>query len=231
MQAIFFDIDDTLYNESEFVRSGYEAVGHALRERRGTKEPYEDWLWDRFLAGRASGAMDALNQQFSLGLDDAGVWELVETYRYHRPNITLYVGMERVLEVLHSRVRLGIISDGPSRTQWNKYEALELWRFIPQEHVVISGDLGEGVGKPDPVMFRTARDKLAAQDPDCTYVADNTEKDFITPNQLGWRTIRFQRDGQVHPRRTTPPGGEPHALVQSATDLLDQLGILEEPDG
>jgi putative hydrolase of the HAD superfamily len=32
----------------------------------------------------------------------------------------------------------------------------------------------------------------------CVYIADNPIKDFISPNRLGWRTIRIRRSGGIH---------------------------------
>ena len=44
IHGVVFDVDDTLYPERDFVRSGYRAVGEYLRELLDRSNNFEDWL-------------------------------------------------------------------------------------------------------------------------------------------------------------------------------------------
>jgi putative hydrolase of the HAD superfamily len=217
IQAVVFDLDDTLYPEREYVRSGYRAVAGRLRERLGCREALEDWLWQRFCRGESAGAIDALNAHFRLELSPEQIAELVCVYRDHRPDIRPYAGAAELLERLARRCRLGLLSDGFLPAQRLKLEALGLGRLF--EAVVFTEEMGRDCWKPSPAGFEAIRRKLGVPHRRCAYVADNPAKDFIPANRLGWRTIRLLCDGQVHAREAAPPGGEPQATIAS----LDQL--------
>jgi putative hydrolase of the HAD superfamily len=216
--AVVFDIDDTLYPERDFVRSGYHAIAEHLRSQLSRDEPFEDWLWRRFLSGETARAFDDLDSHFQLSLSQPAIGELVKVYRFHIPDITPFDGIEAVLKQLSGRVRLGIVSDGPARMQRNKLQALSLASYF--DAVILTDELGPGAGKPSPVGFEIAREELGVPHGACAYVSDNPAKDFIAPNRLGWRTIRYLREGQVYADCTPPLGGEAQQTVQNDTELL-----------
>ncbi len=72
--AVVFDLDDTLYAERDYIRSGYRAIDAHLRQSFDTDRLTHngltagDWLWERFCSGKASGAFDALSETLELAL-------------------------------------------------------------------------------------------------------------------------------------------------------------------
>ena len=171
VQAVVFDLDDTLYPERRYVRSGYAAAGAALRRRLGRREAFEEWLWRRFCAGRSDGAFDALSAAFGLQLGRDQIDELVRTYREHRPRIEPFAGAAELLCRLAGRVRLGLLSDGYLPAQRLKLEALGLGDWF--ESVVFTEELGRSCWKPSPKGFETIRRELSVPHERCAYVADN----------------------------------------------------------
>ncbi len=222
IQAVVFDIDDTLYLERDFVHSGYLAVAEYLRQSTGRADVFEDWLWGRFQAGKVARAFNDLNDEFQLSLEPSDISRLVEVYRFHEPEISPFAGIPELLDDLGRRFALGIVSDGPARMQRNKLIALGLTERF--QAVVLTDDLGPDSGKPSPAGFQAIVEKLSVPHPACVYVSDNPAKDFIAPNQLGWLTIRYIREGQVYADRQAPPGGEPAHLVHNDSKLLELLG-------
>jgi len=245
-QAAVFDIDDTLYPERAFVRSGYNAVGEHLARQCGAvvaafattsddivvantattapnqPEQLADWLWQRFLAGQTARAFDDLNDEFHLGLDSAGIAELVAVYRFHRPGISPFAGIAAVLVKLKSAgVPLGLVSDGPAKMQRNKLDALGLAGFF--QAIVLTDDLGPRAGKPSLAGFELARQKLAIPHAGCAYISDNPAKDFVGPNALGWLTIQYIRPGQIYAGKQPPPTGKPKHIIDNDEKLLDLL--------
>lgn len=220
--GIVFDLDDTLYPERQFVRSGYQAVAEMLREQTGRDEPFADWLWRRFLAGQSSNAFNALDEQFNLGLDASDIGQLIERYRTHQPNITPFADIPPLLDAIASvGWKLGLLSDGPGPTQRNKLAALGLaGRF---EAVVISGE--QGAAKPEPAIFQAARDQLALPHEACCYIADNRAKDFLGANKLGWQSVQVLREGQIHAAKPAPPGGEPSIVIRDPADIASAIGL------
>ncbi|MBS3820603.1 MAG: HAD-IA family hydrolase [Planctomycetes bacterium] len=222
LQLVVFDLDDTLYPERQFVRSGYTAVARHLRETLDRNEAFEDWLWQRFEAGRYAGAFDALNKQFSLGLSHEDIVACVNVYRLHTPPaIEPYNGMAALLDRLAGQYRLGIISDGPSRTQRQKLAATGLADYF--DEVLISCDFEPPAGKPDATMYELIAQRLRVPHRACAYVGDNPSKDFLAPNTLGWRTLHYLRPQQVHAPKPPPTDGQPQVTVRTDAELLAAL--------
>ncbi|HAU38573.1 MAG TPA: hypothetical protein DCX07_12760 [Phycisphaerales bacterium] len=221
-RAVVFDLDDTLYPERQYVRSGYVAVAKFLRVETGRGEKYEDWLWRRFLEGETGGAFDSLNEAFSLGLCPDRIGQLVRVYRGHHPDIRPYEGVAGLLDRLRGRVRLGLLSDGFLPAQQLKLDALGLAdRF---DAVLFTETMGRECWKPSPAGFVALAEKLHVPAAGCAYVADNPAKDFLAPNRLGWRTIQLRMPGQVHADRSAEPGGQAQRVVAGLGDLETALG-------
>lgn len=174
-----FDLDDTLYLERDFVRSGFQAVG------KSTGIPgFFEAAWGLFEQGERG---DVFDQALSLLEVPGDVVGMVAVYRAHRPSIALAPDARRLLEWIQGAA--GLISDGPAATQQNKLEALGIaGRF---QSVVLTGAWGATYSKPHPRAFLETQRRLGPGP--YVYVADNPTKDFETPRKLGWRTIRVRR--------------------------------------
>ena len=116
--------------------------------------------------------------------------ELLNTYRTHYPTLSLFDGVREIIqEIKIKKGNIGIITDGRKITQRNKLEALGIVALI--DKVVISEEIGSE--KPDERNYRIMEEAFA----DCSYLfmADNLRKDFITPNQRGWKTLGLIDNG------------------------------------
>ena len=125
---------------------------------------------------------------------------LLHWYRTHKPQISLTDGCKGFLSVIVAKgCRLGIITDGRTVTQLNKIEALGLHSLIADEDIVISERFGSE--KPSPRNYLYFMNKYGA-DARYYYIADNTAKDFIAPNRLGWTTVCLKDNGQnIHKQK------------------------------
>lgn len=223
IDAVVFDLDDTLYPERDYVRSGYRHVARLLHERHGGPPGADAWMWERFCAGRSGNMFDEACRHFGLALPPEAMAELVRAYREHRPTLTPDPELLGALDALRGRVKLGLLSDGYLPAQQYKLEALGLAdRF---DAVLFTESLGRDCWKPSPRGFQWLADRLGVPHGHCCYVADNVAKDFVAPNALGWLTIRWQRPGQVHAALATAPGGAPAARAATAGELLRVLGL------
>lgn len=222
IQAVVFDLDDTLYPERDYFHSGYRAVAaHLQRCRPGTPE-VDEWMWQRFCRGDSDRMFDALSAQFGLGLSPAQIAELVEVYRTHRPAIQPLPEAVELLQQLRGLVKLGLLSDGFLPAQQYKLDALGLEGLF--DVVVFTESLGRDCWKPSPAAFLHIAQRLGVPHAGCVYVADNPAKDFLPPNSLGWRTIQWRRADQVHAGRSAPVGGRPQRVVETLSQLQAALG-------
>jgi putative hydrolase of the HAD superfamily len=195
--AIVLDLDDTLYLEETYVRSGiawistwlereiglrgFEAEAEALREI-GVR----DHLFDRTLV------------RLGIAPDPAFVSILVAKYRSHPPSISLAADAEAFLAADHG-FALALITDGYAIAQRAKIAALGLDRF-PIHPMICTDEWGADYWKPHLRAFETVEASHPGGCDTFVYVADNPAKDFLAPRKLGWRTIQIDRPGAIHPR-------------------------------
>lgn len=177
LQGIVFDLDDTLYNEKQYVKSGYKAVADYLGRSDATEE-----MW-YFFEHRMPAIDMYLNK---IGQIDKKT-ECLKVYREHKPEITLNDGVKQILRNIRSKgLKIGIITDGRPIGQRNKIEALGLETMV--DDIIITDELGgEQFRKPCDIAFRIMQRKWRIPFEQMMYVGDNANKDFQAPRQLGMR--------------------------------------------
>ena len=186
--GVIFDLDDTLYSEKQYVRSGYKAVAKLLGD-----EDLADRLWTYFENGKP--AIDELLNELSCVEKKE---ECLEVYREQMPEITLYDGVFELIQGLKSKgIKVGIITDGRVSGQKRKIQALGLDKLI--DDIIITDELG-GVQfrKPCDIAFRIMQRRWGLPFEKIVYVGDNVEKDFQAPKQLGMRSLYFKNKSGLY---------------------------------
>jgi len=202
---VVFDLDDTLYLEAEFTRSGFTAVETAL-----DVDGLAATAWELHESGvRGTVLAEALDRH-GREATAAQVARAVAIYRAHQPRIELAPDADATLAALfeHSGVELALLTDGFAAVQRNKIEALGLDRRL--RRMVLTDELGpdRACWKPHPEGFRQLQGERRSAA--CVYVGDNPQKDFEAPVRLGWHTVRVRRHGGLWERE---PDGAARAEV------------------
>ncbi len=195
LKAVIFDLDDTLYSEKEYVKSGYKAVADILLPEI---EDAESKLWKLF--EQKKSAIDELLLSEGIYGDELKQ-KCLEVYRHHQPNIRLHDGVAEMLMKLRKQsFSLGIVTDGRPEGQRAKIKALDLERYV--DHIIVTDELG-GVEyrKPNEKAFILMKEQFGVEYSEMCYIGDNCAKDFIAPQNLGMKYIWFNNaDGIQHPR-------------------------------
>jgi putative hydrolase of the HAD superfamily len=219
-RVLVFDLDDTLYPERDYVRSGLAAIDAHLRASHGRAGFFEA-AWVMFCAGLRGRIIDLALAEISLAATAALVGELIGVYRDHRPTIALYPDVARVIPLVRPRVRTAIVSDGPLVSQQRKVEALGLEAlFAP---IVLTDAWGRDFWKPHEGAFRAIEAVTGASGPACLYAGDNPAKDFAGPRRLGWRTVRVRRPGGEH--AAVAADGAADVECANLEELVQLLGL------
>lgn len=195
IRTVVFDVDDTLYLERNYVRSGFHAVDDWLNGRTHAKG-FADQAWALFESGCRGDIFNRALAASGVEHDAALVGAMVEQYRLHVPQISLAADAVAVLGRLAHRYRCAAITDGPVDSQRAKVKALGLERWLSP--IVVTGELGPGKGKPALDAFVLVETATGAAGKECVYIADNPAKDFAGPRQLGWSTVRIRRPEGLH---------------------------------
>jgi len=213
-RLVVLDIDDTLYLERDYVRSGFAAVDAWASDELGV-EGLGERAWAAFEAGTRRTIFDEALAGAGVEATPDLVPRLVEVYRSHAPTIEMLTDARAWLDGLARHVALAVVTDGPLASQQAKAEALLLSRWA--DLMVFTETLGPGRGKPHPAAFEQLEREVGLRGDRCAYVADNPAKDFVAPHRLGWRTVRVRRPGGLHAE--APSGDDVDAEIASMDDL------------
>lgn len=199
MILIAFDLDDTLFDERDFLESAYHDIANRLSEitfpRLHPLEAFRAMTTGGF--DRLLSILDA----YECGERVDIPW-LVGIYRNHRPgHLNLRPGAEDFLKCLSCRndVVTGLITDGRELTQTAKIDALGVRRYFPEKNILISGITGFDKNSPQPFIEMMRRNPGMEK---YVYIGDNPQKDFILPEGLGWATLCVADRGRnIHPQK------------------------------
>lgn len=213
-RTIVFDLDDTLYAEADYVRSGLAAVTALVGHLTGAAvDPVELPETDPLGAIRRAAR-----------LPESAFEALLWTYRLHRPAITLRPGVAAAIAQCRRRGEaIAVLTDGRAISQRLKVAALGL----ELDGLFISEELG--AAKPSQAGFVAVENALPAAR--YVYVADNPTKDFIAANARGWHTIGLRpRPDAIHKwdLAALPAATRPHDWADdfsAIAALLDQCAV------
>jgi len=224
--TVIFDLDDTLYDEIDYCRSGFASVCERLARQPGAPAARRifEALWKQFSAGNRTKTFNAALADLGLNCDDRLIAELVRLYRTHVPNITLPSDSRDVLTQLSRKYTLALLTDGFLPAQRLKVRALGIEKYC--KTILYTEELGRDSWKPSPAGFEKIMQTLNAPPHSMAYVADNEVKDFIAPNKLGMATIQLLRPSRIHTQTSADPNAKPHNTIAQITDLLTLLAAL-----
>jgi putative hydrolase of the HAD superfamily len=219
LKLIAFDLDDTLYPETDYVRSGFADVAELLAQdcHLDTETVYRQ-LWALFLEepDRVFQRILGMYRPQSVGLES-----LLECYREHAPRIALPRETRSVLDQLRYRVKLALITDGRLSAQQRKVRALGLEEYF--DCICYTDALGKDAWKPSTRGFIYTLDAVGVIPGDAAYVGDNPAKDFVAPNRLGMTSVHLLQPHGIHRNALPTPGGEPRLTINAITETLSLL--------
>lgn len=209
IRGVIFDLDDTLYSEKDYVKSGYKAVSDYLGGG------YEESLWGYFEENKP--AIEELLKE----LGREGEKErILEVYRSHMPDIHLYEGVTNLINYLKDkRIKVGIITDGRPEGQHNKLDALGLDTLV--DDVIVTDELGgTQFRKPCDIAFRIMATKWRVNPSDVVYVGDNPIKDFQAPQQLGMKSLWFNNNDGLY-------SGNQNTCIRCIKNIKELIDTME----
>ncbi len=225
--CVVFDMDDTLYEEVEYCKSGFQAVAGTLTKDQKPKYRQEiyDALWKEFISGNHTTTFNAALEQLGIAYDDKFIMQMVKTYRQHHPSISLPADSEMVLKTLKKRYKLALLTDGYLPAQRLKVQALGIEKYF--QAIVYTEELGREYWKPSTRGFENILKELNTAAENCLYVGDNPTKDFIAPNKLGFKTIQVILPNRSHHGKAQSENAKADYVIKSIGELpalLKQAG-------
>lgn len=195
INGLIFDLDDTLYYEKEYVLGAFKEVAHYLESKykKDGKDLYlrMTQLLEKYGRGKIFNVICKEN------CFDEDMAELINIYRNSVPKLELYEdSIEILIWARKNGYRLGVITDGCSKVQWNKIQALQIEKFV--DKIIVTDDLGKEFWKPNKKSYLDMIEFLKLEKDECIYIGDNPNKDFIGAKGIGIKTIRIIREKGDH---------------------------------
>jgi putative hydrolase of the HAD superfamily len=181
--TIVYDLDDTLYDEIDFVKSGFREISNYLQS-----EEYYYFMITEFKKSGSGKIFDKLIENYKLNVN---IQTLIEIYRFHKPNIFLREDSKDILEYYKNH-NTALISDGHYIMQQNKFFALNLEKQI--KYPIFTNFYH--TKKPETKAFEMVMEKY--KDSEYIYISDNPKKDFFAPIKLGWKSIRYKNPNGIY---------------------------------
>ncbi len=245
VRAITFDLDDTLCGYWRAVEIGLRKT-FASHPAPGL-EPDDLWAaWCRVFPSFCGSIKTSpwyseylergeptRTELMRLLLADLGIHDralalrLSATYARERDlALELFPEAREVLESLHGKFSLGLLTNGPADVQRSEIATLGIEKYF--DHICIEGELG--LGKPEPQVFARLEELFGLEPAELLMVGNSYRHDVAPALERGWRTAWVRRPSDVAPSSTTgapeerPPGSRaPDLVVGNLAELAQHL--------
>lgn len=184
IKLLVFDLDNTLYPEIEYVRSGFRSVADFLSNKIGVnrEEIFADLMESLEKHGRGKN-FDYLVTKYD-GVDKE---ELIRIYRDHLPKIELKAKIKKYLEVLKKKHTLCLLTNGWPDVQKQKVKALGLEKFF--DKIFYAQEDGEEFKKPHRKFFDKIIEHYKLNPEEILMIGDDEEADMIGASRVGMQTF------------------------------------------
>lgn len=213
LKAVLFDLDDTLFDHTYSSQQGlialtqphecFQAVPLAevekayseLLEKYHARVMQREITLDEARLTRTQQLFAYFGAQIELAQIHQAIARYIEAYRLQRQVVP---GTLALLQALHTRVRIAVVTNNLTAEQVGKIQACGLAPYI--DALVTSEDVG--VVKPDPEIFKTALQRVACTSQETVMIGDSWSSDIRGATQVGIRAIWLNRKGQTCPDPT-----------------------------
>ena len=198
IKGVVFDLDNTLLDFMKMKEFAVKAAikgmieaGLKVNEDKSYIEInsiYEEFGWEN------QKVFDVFLEKSIGHVDNKILAAGIVAYRRAREaNLMAYPNVNKTLLALSkSGIKLGVVSDAPSREAWMRIYYLNLYHYFD---VVITYD-DSGERKPSPIPFQLALDGMGLRPEETIMIGDWPERDVVGAQQIGMKTA-FARYGDT----------------------------------
>ena len=184
---LIFDLDDTLYEEINFVKGGLRAVSIFLSPKLNEKAEliYKDLF--EILEKNGRGQIFDIFLKNKNKISKNLIKQCIRKYRYHQTNIDLKKSALDFLKGYKSKP-LYLVTDGNKNVQQHKIHSLNVENYFKK--IYITHRYGIKNAKPSLYCFRKIKKQEKCSWSDLVYIGDNPHKDFVSLKKVNAKTIR-----------------------------------------
>jgi HAD superfamily hydrolase (TIGR02253 family) len=239
-EAVLFDLDDTLHDDTDAYRRAAADVARevalecavpaerVLAAYISEAERFWSTLSQDHLGAQLAGVRERM---WSVALAATGIVDAqlssrcaAAYIRYRKQYLKLWPGVADLLATLRSEgCKLGLITNGFAETHHEKIELLGLSESF--DAIFIADEVG--MVKPDPRLFAHACERLGVAPERAVMIGDRYHRDVTGAHAAGLRTIWLD----IHGERIPSGGPLPDATVASIAQAGAALTVLRARRG
>ena len=225
---IFFDLDRTLWDFDASSKEAFSKIYEKFElKNRGVNSveifkhhytQHNEFLWSMYREGKLEKeVLRGLRFQKTLeefGIKDKDLADKIGDYYVDISPllIHLFPNAIEILEYLHPKYELHIITNGFSEVQFTKLKSSGMGQYFRE--IITSEEAG--VKKPDPLIFNYAFNRTKARVGESLMIGDDVEVDIAGARQVGMDQVLFDPAGK------TSPDGATH-YIKNLMELRDIL--------
>jgi len=188
MQAIFFDLDNTLYDVEQYFTAAFMEVSKYLSKKHKLKE---NEIYEKLME-KWKSKTSMYPKLFNDVLDSLGIKNeldaVVNIFNNHEVELKPYSDVISSLKKLKEKgFKIGIISDGNVKRQKRKINSLGIKDYF--DVMVFTNEIKES--KSSDIPFKKAISNLKEPVKKAFYIGDNPHLDFKGAKEAGMITIRI----------------------------------------
>lgn len=194
IKAIFFDIDNTLYDTAKFAERARRNAINAMREAGLAASEEEAYSALQKVIARRTSNYDRHFDEMIVTLGQKPTPHIIAAgigaYHNTKASMLAFPGVKALLlELRENDYRLYVASEGEALKQWDKLIRLGL------DHLFHDVFVTEEIGKKKSVEFYSMiMKKLKLNPKECLMAGDSEEKDSIPAGKAGMRTVLVSKE-------------------------------------
>jgi HAD superfamily hydrolase (TIGR01549 family) len=227
INAIFFDLDDTLHDHLHPFSKAFEDAFPELYAQMNVESLYKkfrdfsDLLWKKHSNQeltleelRIARIVMAL-EYFQKSITNEQASEFQAQYELNLDNLQLFAEVPELINVMKAKGKLvGIITNGPVQHQFNKINSLGLTSYVSRDYIFISDEVG--LAKPNKKIFDHVAEKFNLIASEMLYIGDSWPNDVVAPMEAGWQAIWYN-----HRKRVPDTSHKPLAVIDQLLSIID----------
>jgi putative hydrolase of the HAD superfamily len=194
IKIIAFDLDNTLYNHEQYVKSSYNDIAEFVTNKYSlNKENYYKWIFERWkeMGSSYNKIFKESYKYFNLNSFEKDINKILNIYHSNKnADLKLYDGIDNLLYKFNEEYKLVLITDGHVNTQRFKIDKLKIKKYF--KSIYISGEFGEKFYKPSTKMFVKCMNDYNIRSQNMVYIGDNPNLDYPPCKKLNIEFIRLK---------------------------------------